>query len=85
MGKCVRDTLKERYDLILQTVRNVEDKLLQMPEGRIIIRKIGAMASAMNFRSIPKAERQNIRTKRDTAATIARMREMTYESPIVIR
>lgn len=41
MGKCVRDTLKERHDLILQTVRNVEDKLLQMPEGRIIIRKIG--------------------------------------------
>ncbi|MCR4774893.1 MAG: hypothetical protein K5869_00800 [Saccharofermentans sp.] len=40
MGKCVRETLKERYKLILQTVQNTENRLSQMPEGRIIIRKI---------------------------------------------
>ena len=40
MGKCVRETLQERYNLIQQTVQNTENKLSQMPEGRIIIRKI---------------------------------------------
>ena len=39
MGKCVRDTLKERHDLICLTIREIEDKLSVLPEGSLVIRK----------------------------------------------
>ena len=40
MGKSVRNTLKDRYELISQTVKNIENDLARLPEGRIIARKI---------------------------------------------
>jgi hypothetical protein len=44
MGKCVRETLNERYELILQTVKEIEFKISHLPEGRIEVRNVKGKA-----------------------------------------
>ena len=39
MAKAVRNTLKDRYDLIAATIENIEKKLKVLPEGRIVVRR----------------------------------------------
>lgn len=40
MGKCVRETLKERYELITKTISEVEKRISCLPEGTVVSRKI---------------------------------------------
>ena len=40
MGKCVRETLNERYELITKTVIEIEKRISRLPEGTVVTRRV---------------------------------------------